>query len=273
MNHTIVKIRTRSRDRKYWKLFSDQKLYDLPENLEDTVEFSPDHCLDEDSWFAVKNFSRQDFCIPLLKEEFVSTSYELLEKKQFGDIDYLCYIEEGLFCFQKVSKTGLLKRRAIVFDEAATYRKECREIVIYPEPDAIYLKEKNQLIFKKLSSISSIFRGIDVLYREATEEETSQFLNQDFIELENYSSESVKKANRKRIAMANDLLKAMDKRKKNIIFQSIEDYCPQLVMEEGKFRITSEQDLKLLLYGIDQRFYTTPDGEEKRIANSVIRIE
>lgn len=273
MNHTIVKIRTRSRDRKYWKLFSDQKLYELPENLEGTVEFSPDHCLDEDSWFMVKDFSRQEYCIPLLKGDFVSTSYDLLEKNQFEDIDYLCYIENGHYCFQKVSRTGLVKRRAIVFDEAATYKQECREIVIYPEPDAIYLKEKDQLVFKKLSSISSIFKGIDVLYREATEEETSQFLNQDFLQLENYSSANVKKANRKRIAMANDLLKVMSRRKKEIIFKSIEDYCPKLVTEERKFRISSEQDLKLLLYGIDQRFYTTPDGEEKRIANSVIRIE
>lgn len=272
MNHTIVKIRTRSRDRKYWKLFSDQKLYELPENLEDTVEFAPDHCLDEDSWFVVKHFSRQEYCIPLLQEEFVSTSYDLLEKSQFEDIDYLCYIEDGHYCFQKVSRTGLVKRRAIVFDEAATYRQECREIVIYPEPDAIYLKEKDQLVFKKLSSISSIFKGIDVLYREATEEETSQFLNQDFVELENYSSENVKKSNRKRIALANDLLKNMKTEKKRIILNSIGDYCPELVTEEGRFRISSEQDLKLLLYGIGQRFYTTPDGEEKRIASSVIRM-
>ena len=111
-----------------------------------------------------------------------------------------------------------------------------------------------------------------MLYREATEEETCNFLDNDFIELDNFSAENVKKANRKRIAMATELMKHMKRKKKKIIMDSIKDYCPQLVSAEGRFRISSERDLKLLLYGIDQRFYTTPDGEEKRIANSIIRM-
>lgn len=83
MNHTIVKIKTRERDNKYRKLFSNQKLYELPEDLENTVEFIPDHNLDEECWFCVNRFSSQDYCIPLLKREFSSTSYELLEKANF----------------------------------------------------------------------------------------------------------------------------------------------------------------------------------------------
>ena len=31
-------------------------------------------------------------------------------------------------------------------------------------------------------------------------------------------------------------------------------------------------ELKMLLYGIEQRFYTTPVGGEKRLANSVITL-
>ena len=36
------------------------------------------------------------------------------------------------------------------------------------------------------------------------------------------------------------------------------------------FAVNSEDELKLLLYGIEQRFYTTLVGGERRIANSVI---
>lgn len=43
-----------------------------------------------------------------------------------------------------------------------------------------------------------------------------------------------------------------------------------LIAENDSFKISNEKELKLLLYGIEQRFYTTPDGRERRIANSVI---
>ena len=56
-----------------------------------------------------------------------------------------------------------------------------------------------------------------MLYREATEEETCNFLDNDFIELDNFSAENVKKANRKRIAMATELMKHMKRKKKKII--------------------------------------------------------
>lgn len=54
------------------------------------------------------------------------------------------------------------------------------------------------------------------------------------------------------------------------IFAYIGDYCPELQSSENSFEIGTEDDMKKLLFGIEQRFYTTPVGGEKRIANSVI---
>ena len=34
----------------------------------------------------------------------------------------------------------------------------------------------------------------------------------------------------------------------------------------------SEKELKELIYGIEQRYYTTEIGNEKRLANSVIKL-
>lgn len=64
-------------------------------------------------------------------------------------------------------------------------------------------------------------------------------------------------------------LKVADKKK---VFTYIADYCPDLRVDINKFEIGSEDDLKMLLFGIEQRFYTTPVGEEKRIANSIIAL-
>ena len=38
------------------------------------------------------------------------------------------------------------------------------------------------------------------------------------------------------------------------------------------FHVESEDDLKKLLYGIEQRYYTTKVGNEKRLANSITTV-
>ena len=115
-----------------------------------------------------------------------------------------------------------------------------------------------------------------MLYREATKEETESFLANDFISLKDgYSSNKVKTANRKRIALAVKTLSELDEPDRKNIFKYIGDYCPELKVsenDENAFEIGSENELKMLLYGIEQRFYTTPVGGEKRLANSVITL-
>lgn len=199
----------------------------------------------------------------------------MFNKADFDKLDYLfSYQDNNLYYFQQISKVHLLSRKSISIGNSVEFHESNREIVIKELPDALYRKDKDILYFKKLSSITGIFKGIDSLYREATEGETEGFLKNAFIKLENeFSASHVKSANRKRIAIAVDTMKNCSERKKTVILDSIKAYCPSLVMADNKFKITSETDLKMILYGIGQRFYTTPDGEEKRIANSIIKLE
>lgn len=134
----------------------------------------------------------------------------MLDRKDFLRIDFIFVLSDNYIAFQNVSKSKLLsKRRVLALGAVYEYQDDCSEVVINDLPDAFYDESNDTLYFKRLESITSIFRGIDQLYREATEEETTQFLN---------------------------------------------------------------NDLKKLLFGIEQRFYTTPVGGEKRIANSVIPL-
>lgn len=146
-------------------------------------------------------------------------------------------------------------------------------LVINKIPDAVYYKTSDSLIFRNLATISSIFRGIDELYKEATSEEVKKFLDESFIELTNaYSVNNVSKTNRKRIGLAMATLKAMSTDDKTTMLSYIDEYCKEkLKFDQGsqKFSISTDNDLKLLLYGIEQRFYTTPFGQERRLANSV----
>lgn len=69
-----------------------------------------------------------------------------------------------------------------------------------------------------------------------------------------------------------DSLTKMSAQDKMDILAYIGDYCDQkLKFDQAaqKFEISTDNELKLLLYGVEQRFYTTLFGQERRLANSV----
>ena len=147
-------------------------------------------------------------------------------------------------------------------------------IVINDVPDAIYKKDDDRLYFRKFETITPIFKGIDELYREATDEEVDEFLGLGFINLQGeYSTEKVKKANRKRIALAMESLNRYTSEQKDTIFNYTNNYFPHLRFNGTSFEVRNEEDLKNLLYGIEQRFYTTVATYEKRCASAVYSLE
>ena len=275
MKNICVKLSQRE-NKKYRKMLSSEETifpeFD-PENTS-TSPYTPGATLQDDDWFCITNAKGKEYRIDLLSETFSTADFESLTRAEFDKIDYLFVIADRFIFFQKVSKSKLVSQKRIVhFGEGFTYKTDCAEIVIRDLPDAIYDKTTDSLYFRRLESITSIFRGIDMLYREATQEETDSFLVNDFIILkDNYSSSKVKMANRKRIALAAKTLSELDESDRKNIFAYIRDYCPDLIASENAFEVGCENELKMLLYGIEQRFYTTPVGGEKRLANSVITL-
>ncbi|HGS4462791.1 TPA: ATP F0F1 synthase synthase [Vibrio metschnikovii] len=273
MDHILAHIKTRAKKR-IFKLVSDQSLFDTVKvDLEACVPYNPDHNLDEDSWFKIEGFSNQAFCIDLLKKVYDSKDYDDLTKENFSKIAYLFAVQGEDFYFQKITPSLFVKRKTLVFGEAAELEKSQTRLVINTLPDAVYYKAADTLIFKNLATISSIFVGIDELYKEATKEEVEQFLEEPFIETSNgYSVDKVSKPNRKRIGLAMKTLENMSPDDKTNMLEYIDGYCEQKLKfdkQNQKFEISTDEDLKLLVYGIEQRFYTTPFGKEKRCANSV----
>ncbi len=262
-----------NRKKKFFKLLSDRALFDISLEGLDFVEYNPDHNLDEDSWFKIEQFSQQPYCIDLLKKEFVSSEYDDLTKKQFCGIAYLCAVQKDHFYFQKITPSLFVTKKWISFGEIARLENNEARIVVNAVPDAIYQKNSDALVFRSLATISSIFQGIDELYKEATQEEVDSFLRESFVEISgNYIAEKVSKLNRKRVALAMKILASMSIEDRDQMVPYIHSYCRnglKFNAENNKFEIKSDQELKFLLYGIEQRFYTTPIGKEKRLANSV----
>ncbi|PZW65299.1 hypothetical protein F471_03778 [Pseudomonas sp. URMO17WK12:I1] len=277
MDHILAKIKRLTKN-PFAKLISDHTLYEgVDPKITDCVPYSPDHNLDDDSWFKVEKISQQPYCLDIVKADFDSKDYNDLKKEQFLNIAYIISIQSGDFYFQKITSSLFLKRKIIGFGETVTIEEGNNRLIINKLPDAIYFKKIDTLYFRNLATISGIFKGIDCLYREATQQETEFFLQEDFIKLENnYTANSVSKPNRKRIALAMDALATMSEKDKSDIINYIGTYCDKNLIfnkKTKKFEISTDKELKLLLYGVEQRFYTTLVGEERRIANSVRTVD
>jgi hypothetical protein len=271
MDQVLTKVKGHSK-KTIFKLLSDQTLFDELIITDDAcVEYVPDHNLDEDSWFKIDQFSERKYCIEILKKDFDSKDYDDLPKTKFKDIIQLYAIQGDNFYFQKITPSLFVSKKMIAFGEAATLESSDKRLVVNAFPDAVYFKNTDKLVFKNLATISSIFKGIDVLYKEATDEDVETFLEEDFIELSgDFSIKKVSKPNRKRVALAMDTLSAMPAEDRDQMCSYIHSYCEKKLKfdkDNSKFEVTTDDELKYLLYGIEQRFYTTPLGHEKRLAN------
>lgn len=273
MNCLIAKTTIRSRS--IVKVLSDQEVFILPDNLDDAVYYAPETLNEDNQWYKLADFSSKEYCLDFLTEEFNSANYAEVINSDFLKVSYLCsYQESRFFYFQKLSSKGIVRKKWFKLSEPALISDE-PILTINSIPDAVFDRETDVLYFRSLSSISSIFKGIDILYREATQEETETFLQSEMISLGNdFDATKVKTANRKRIAIAMDTFNGMTDENKRNIGRYIREYCVELTFDENNstFSISNEEELKKLLYGIEQRYYTTPVTAEKRLANSVITL-
>ena len=274
MSCLIAKIKDRKKVSIYYKVLTpDGSIFETNPSELQLVAYEPDHKLDEDTWFKIEQFRQQEFCIDLLKKPFSSSEHNDISSEQYGNMDYLCAYQEENYFFQKVTRSLYITRKTLYFGEMVKLEDNNRRLFINERPDAIYIQSVDTLIFRNLATISSIFKGIDQLYREATSEEVTKFLRETFIKLSgDYGAAKVSKPNRKRIALASATLASMSDAEREQIPIYIDSYCRETLSfneNEQNFEISNDEQLKLLLYGIEQRFYTTPIGSEKRVANSI----
>jgi len=273
MNHLIAQIKGKKSG--LYKVLSNKSIFDLPDDLDNPKVYNSDYKLEDDEWFHIPNFSSTEYCIELLKKPFVSADYDQIASSEFKNMQFLCAYQSGVYYFQKLSPTQMIQQKWFTLSNAPVLEENKAIIVINDFPDAVYVKANDILYFKKLTSISGIFKGVSELYKEATQQETETFLKNSFIKLEDgYNADKVKTANRKRIALAMETFKKFTPKEKKSVSDYIKGYCQNLTFDDKKsnFSIKNEDDLKHLLWGIEQRYYTTPISKEKRVANSVSPI-
>ena len=264
---------------------NQNELYDDMDILiTDFVVYDPNTLLDDDgSWYYIDNFSDQKYCIDFIKDNtFVeTTNFNNISANDLDIIKFLITYKNvtesgGYIIFQKVSTNRVLRNKKLLTFKTNNVEiiTQSNDIIINNYPDAIYNISENRLYFKELLKIDSFFKGISELYREATSEEVEEFLNADFVTVDkNFTMDKIRTNNRKRIALIlNELEKLGDSDKQKIISYT-KKYCPNLKYKNRQFIISSDKDLKSLLFGLQEKYFTTEITKQKKCANSTVNVE
>ena len=271
MNHLLAK--TKGRNSEILKVMSiEDDIFDMPD-LSNTIKYSSTYKLENGEWFRLDNFSGKGYENSLIDSTFNSTDYNQITVNHYSKIEYFCSKQGEFYLFQKMSPTRLLRKRWIQISNVPRLEIDSPIIILNPFVDAVYDIENDRLYFKNIGTVKSMFKGIEELYREATQAEIDTFFEADFISLdETFTSADVKTANRKRIAMAIDTLNNFTPNDKQQLFQYIHSYCEDVPVDGDRFIVSKEEHLKKILYGIEQKYYTTRITNEKRLANSTLTI-
>lgn len=250
---------------------TETDVYDTSEFTLNGVDYNPATLIEDEELYQLTSFSTSGFVLDFLQNDLDSVNHDQITKEDLKKLSFICSVQNNLYFFQIINSSFYISKKWFSIDEL-TLETNKPIITINPFADAIYDKQSDILYFKKLTTAQKIFKGMDQLYRAATDIETQSFLDSEFLEVnEGFVATNVTVPNRKRIALVNETLSHFSSEEK----QAIYDYTSQyghVSYVDGKFKIESDDDLKFVLWGIEQRYYTTPIGGEKRVANSIISI-
>lgn len=249
---------------------NDLVSYELQEEF--LVPFSPDTLIEDHQFFEIKSYDSASYCPDFLKKDIVQAELDQASKDQINKLSYIL-IDQGDFWFiQTILTSHLLQKTSWLDVKDFRVSAENSVLIINSKPDIIVNRKNKSLYFKKLSNANKVFDGIDQLYREATTNEVMIILDDPIVKLANdMCSDKVSIPNRKRVAQVVERFQKMNPTERSVIIESIKGYT-KLKIEDESVVIESDNDLKLFLYGLEERYYTTHLGQEKRIANSIIPV-
>lgn len=260
MSNTLIAVL--KGDDKRLVITEDRDLYTVPTDLSsNSREFNIDYNLSEDEWYEINRFSEQDYCAHI---ELMVSTIGYIDKDEVSRIEF-CVAEQGEFLlFQRVTPSTILKKKGVLFDflsdtHSARIIENDGMLVLSSLPDAIYSKDEDILYFKELRRLTSIFRGIDILYNEATDEEVCQFFDLDLVVIsDQFNIGKINKRNRRKITGTLERISAFGDQEIARLYEYAANYGISVFdRKQNKFVVSSNKDLGEFLDVVNQRYYTT----------------
>ena len=178
---------------------------------------------------------------------------------------YMVSGEETLFT-RVSSRKGNKPQKYMTFaNEKPQIVEQGNSVVLTGEVDAYWTGTR--LYFKRFSTVRSMFKGMQKIYKEMTEKETNEFLSSELFALkEEMSSDFIGLKSRKMIASIINA-KAIDLKDPEVYKKYVEyakEYDVDLEIEDDKIALIDNSDIGKVMGLFGERFYTTDVTKEKR---------
>lgn len=240
------------------------------------IDYDPKDKIDSEQWFILKDFSKINGAQIELPEQ--TTSFSKVVPSRYKEIEFISsFIPtyrslKKIFLLNRITPSLCIKGKSILNFETKTptVTDNPKILLLKDIPDGIYVADLDVLIFKNIDPLKPIFSSLEKLYRAATRKEVKKIFNSPLIDLlisyEDMGISNLKRINGEFSRKIKDLTLS-EIRKKN------KDYDLGLHCENGKVRLSTANDVKNLLFILDERLYEGESSGQKRIATAIRPIK
>lgn len=246
-------------------ILDDAMIYDVDNNI-------------NNQWFKKQQFNEEPSFWPLLDQELIVAELNDISRNDYNNIEVLVYFHDQKFYFQKVTSGNYLKKKWFSFDGAiVSYHSDDDKIMsINHLPNCIYSQVTKDLYFATIDKAYQIFPCLKEGFLDDTESKIKDFLQSDLLEIQDFSVKDVGIENRKKIRRILDTYNQYNQEQKDKLRGYIHTFAKKALPfseENGKFTISNEKQLRLFLYGLQERFYQPPLNAETKVATSTTSIQ
>ncbi len=246
--------------------------------LDDAIPYDANNT-EAGQWFYVENSEVLECSYPMLNQSFDVVDLISITSNQFSGhgIDFIAYFDNERYYIQKITKGSFLKKKWLSLNGNVVKYSENDDVVyINPIPNCIYESKSHRVYFMDIAKAYSVFPFLKLDYKEATKHDIEQILQSDMIRIEGgFKADDVGLTNRKRIASILTKFNDYDKADKESLRKYIREKTGgELPFNEGdnKFVIVNDSQLRLFLYGVQQRFYQPPLENEVQVATATTKL-
>ncbi len=261
------------RDNSNWYKLKDKIMASYYENIDlhDAMIYNPNNNV-ANQWFKLKLVE-----IPELFNQTINpVELNSLNRLQYKEISFIAYYSNKKFYVQNVNKGSYLSKKLFSRNGDLLEYEEKEDIIfINPIPHCIYDENTKEAFFTDISRAYSIFSHLKLKYKEATRTEVERMLKSDIIDAPELNYDKVGVQNRRRISTVLDIYEKYDEDQRKIIKEYIKEFVSDKIDFDDKtekFKINTDNKLRLILYGLQKRFFKAPLEEDIQVATSVAKL-
>lgn len=244
-------------------------------NLSEAIIYDPNNTMAH-QWFKITNFSENNSFMNVFCDNFDAANLVSINRDNYSNIEFIAFYSEGKYYIQKVTNSTYLTKNMIsLTGDIVNYETRSNAIFINNVPNCIYDVTIDCLFFMDISKAYAIFKHLKNDFKEATNDEVQTFLDLDLIDCIDFNVDKVGITNRKTISRLLSIYNNYTLDQKQTLKAYIKESLGDVLVynqENQKFSINKDCELRLLLYGIQQRFYRPPLNSEVQVATNTTKV-